>query len=336
MKFLMTFLVSLTLPAAAQDIFLRDNLSRANVGDYIVTSQNRTYTALIITSKFDQTVQIQEISVPEGRTPPDMTSWREWIQQGAPGNTGWLAYEVAPQNGQLLECFSFTKNAWCDIPSADSFLGILLNLRLTPLETKFRRRMGGGDNSRGYWQPKLFVNGQALAGAGFNAYQTRWPNDGSELGGKQIEMYLPAQQGNYPSYFPYWMQISGAVGKARMRIIDSGTGIQPPASAMPKRPLAFMNNGRFENGNLRLFLKTRPYYSEFHLVAIDAKNAGQQIPLGFSLKPTDQPDVMLVEVPQKELAAKLSAGGSYRFLMQPWRHPNAAAQTADPLRWEPQ
>jgi hypothetical protein len=240
---LSAFLMLLTLPLFSQDLFLRDNLSQAQVGDYIITTQNRMYTALVIAAKDSNSVQIQEISIPEGLASAEMGSWRHWLQQGAPGNTGWIAYEVGLQDGRLLDCFSYTRNAWCEIPSADSFLSTILNLRLSPMETKFRRRTGGGDNSRGYWQPKLIVNGQAMANAAFEAYKTRWPNDGSELANKQIEMYLPAYQGPYPNYFPYWLQVNGAVGKARVRIIDSGKDLRSPAPAMPIRPLAFINDG---------------------------------------------------------------------------------------------
>ncbi len=325
---------------SGEQIFLRDNLSRANVGDFIVTGQNRTYTLLLIADKTPQTILIQEITVPEGRFPPDMPSWRDWVMQGAPGHTGWVAYELEPQSGRLLETFSYTKNSWCDLPSADSFLGTLVNLPLTLMPEQSRRRIGRAPNDghadrRGVWQPSLVVDGQTVPHASFRAWRTYWPNDGGELAGKQLEIYLPTEEGRYPSYFPYWMQVSGVVGKAKMRIIDSGTALRSPAPPMPRRPLAFTNNGRFERGNLHLWLKTRPYYSDFTLVAIEAGAEKKITPLPFSVRPTEENDTLFFEVPGRVLADKLTPGKAYRFAIQSWKHPNSGAETSDPIRFEP-
>jgi hypothetical protein len=47
--------------------------------------------------------------------------------------------------------------------------------------------------------------------------------------GKSIEVYVPHENNKYPSYFPYWLQISGLISNAKVRIIDSGTGMISPA-----------------------------------------------------------------------------------------------------------
>lgn len=328
--FLLTLLFFFSLQA--KELYLKDNLEQAKVGDYVVTSQNRTYTLLLIAAKSEQTIYLEEISIPEGRI--SHHSWREWVEGGAKGSTSWVGYEISPREGKLLECYSFTQQAWCEFPGGNSFLTTLLNMRLTPLETKFRRHTRSGDHSRGYWQPRLTVNGEIVPGAQFTAYCAKWPGDGSELAGKQIELYLPAQEGSYPSYLPYWLQVSGAVGKARMRIVDSGSGLIPPHAQMPMRPLAFINSGTLEQKELILLLKTRPYYRDLHLVAIEVREK-RQIPLSFSLQQTDQFGVVVIKVPEQELAAKLTSGASYRFLIAPWRQPAAAAKTVEPLRWEP-
>ena len=325
--------------AHGDDLYLRNNLFKAKVGDYIVTSANRTNTVLVITGKSDYAIQIQEVCVPEERFPPGMSSWRQWLEQKAPGHTSWIVYDVSPQDGRLLESFSYTKNGWLESGATDNFLGTLLNLRLQPLETKQRRRVGRSSldakDSRGFWQPRLVVEGHTVPNASFNAWRTRWPNDGTELASKNIELYLPSDEGTYPAYFPYWLQVSGVAGKARMRIIDSGMGLRSPMPPMPMRPLAFLNNGRIEEGSLRLWLRTRPYYSDYHLIAIDAKDPSKKIPLPFSIQMTEDPNVLMVEVPPKELAGKLSPGGHYRFSMSSWKHPTSGAETVDALRWNP-
>ncbi len=331
---LLVILGTLIAPLSADQMFLRDNLSRANVGDFLVTDQNRTQTVLIIAAKDERVITIQEVSIPEGCFPSGLAaSWREWVQKGAPGHTSWVAYEIDPHDGALLESFSYTKNSWCDIPRADSFLSTLFNLPLTLMPDQSRRRVGGNDRRR-VWQPKLTVDGQVIPNAPFRSWRGRWPNDGTELGGKLIEAYLPTEEGKYPSYFPYCLQVTGGVGKARMRIIDSGTGLRPPVPLMPQRPLAFTNNGRMEEGHLRLWLKTRPQYTNLTLVAIEAGDLGKVIPLPFSVRPTQDPDVVLIEIPEQALAEKLAAGKSYRFSMQPWNRPQCAAETRDPIHWD--
>lgn len=330
MRQILLFLMLMVSTTWAEEIYLRDNLSRARVGDFIVTDQNQTNTLLLIAGKSDRSITIQEISTPEGCY---SGSWREWVQSGAPGHTSWISYELDPRNGRLIESFSYTKNTWCDIPAADNFLGTLLNLPLTLMPDQSRRRVGSTDRRR-VWQPKLIVDGRPVPDVSFRSWRTRWPNDGSELGSKLIEIYLPTEEGRYPSYFPYWLQVSGVIGKARMRIIDSGTGLQSPAPPMPKRPLAFMNNGRLEEGQLRFWLKTRPYYSDYTLAAIESGDSHKIIPLPYSIRQTEEPGTLLIEVPQKVLAEKLTAGKTYRFAMHAWNHPNSGTETRDPIRWE--
>ena len=46
-----------------------------------------------------------------------------------------------------------------------------------------------------------------------------------------IEVYVPHESNKYPAYFPYWLQISGMVGKAKVRIVDSGSQLASPARA---------------------------------------------------------------------------------------------------------
>ena len=106
----------------------------------------------------------------------------------------------------------------------------LLNLKFTLIPENARKRVGprasSGRESRPLWQPRMIVDGQPINGVLFDAWRTRWPADGSELSGKMIEVYLPKDTERYPAYFPYWLQINGAIGKAKVRIINSGNKLQ--------------------------------------------------------------------------------------------------------------
>lgn len=228
---LLTLIYSLHSPLNAEDIFLRDNLQRAQPGDFIVISANKTQTLMLIRNKNNQVLTIEEIAVPENKSPSKM-SWKEWVNQNAPGNTSWVAYDINLNNGQMIRYYSFTKKNWFEIPDGDNFLSKLLNLRLTKIPDSARKKVGpppiSGPDWRPLWQPRMIVNGEPIKNVPFDAWRTRWPQDGSDLSNKTIEVFLPRDSQLYPSYFPYWLQINGAVGKAKIRIIDSGTQLQSP------------------------------------------------------------------------------------------------------------
>jgi hypothetical protein len=221
----------------ADQLSLKDNLQRAIPGDFLVIAANKTITFLHIYEKHNGILIVEEIAVPDGRKPSKM-SWREWMQQEAPGNTSWVMYEIDLATGKMLRYYSFTKKGWFEIAEADNFLSKMLNLRLSPLPDKDRKKVGtrifASDDSR-FWQPTLVMEGNIVRGVKFDAWRTRWPKDNSELSGKVIELYLPQDNQMYPSYFPYWLQINGVVGKARVRIIDSGANLNSPKPNVMKQ-----------------------------------------------------------------------------------------------------
>lgn len=223
------------------ELLLRDNLKRAQKGDFIVTAQNKAYTVFHIYDRTDSVLTIEEITVPTGRIPQNNFSWREWVRQGAPCQTNWILYKVLLATGQIQECYSVSKNGWYDMAQADNFLPTLLNLKLTRIPESERKKVGpqpsggGGPDFRKIWQPKMVLNGVTIPGVKFEAWRTHWPKDTSELSGKTIEVYIPEENEKYPSYFPYWLQIRGTVGAATLRIVDSGSGLVSPAKPTPKR-----------------------------------------------------------------------------------------------------
>ncbi len=235
MRFLIILLCSLCITVVSEEIYLRDNLMQAKPGDYIVSAQSRNYTVLLIMEKTNDTLVIQEITVPEKRFPKGIiTTWREWVTKGAPGHTSWVGYEIAPYSGEMREFYSYSKQAWCQISDSENILGTLLNLRMHRLDDRNRRRIGGSNHA--FWQPRLIVEGEEVMGVTFDAWRTRWPKDGSELSGKTVEVYLPTRESGYPSYFPSWLQVSGLIGKARVRTVDSGHNLKSPQPHLPRRP----------------------------------------------------------------------------------------------------
>ena len=224
---ILSLILAYFLPANAEEMYLRDNLKLARVGDFIVTAQNKTYTVLLIDQMDANSIAIQEITVPINRINLNGFSWKNWIQQGAQDNTCWVRYVIDTQTGHMSEYYSFTKKGWYSVPESDNFISTLLNLKLRKVPLEERKRVGPTPPSamtdkRPYWQPKLIFEGQEIKGIAFDEWRTFWPKDGSDLSGKIIDVFVPRQTGIYPTYFPYWLQVSGLVGKAKVRIVDSG------------------------------------------------------------------------------------------------------------------
>lgn len=228
---LLAFLMLLTTSLFA-DTYLRDNLQRAKPGDYIVTAQNKMYTLLFIRDRTPTNLTIEEISTPIANCFENL-AWKSWVASEAPGNTSWVVYNVDLNSAHMYDYYSYSKNGWYEMSPADNFLSTLLNLRLNKIPYHKLKKvgpppMGNFPDVRKPWQPKMIVDGMEIQGVKFAAWQTLWPNDGTELGGKMIEVYVPEENERYPSYFPYWLQISGMIGKAKVRIIDSGSGMVSP------------------------------------------------------------------------------------------------------------
>jgi len=239
LKILLLYTALFITPLMAESRYImRENMSKARPGDYLVTTQSKMFTVMHIRDKNGDDLVMEEISAPLNRIPKNRYTWHQWIECGAPGNTSWMMYHLNTATGKMQESFSYTKNCWFNIPESENFLSTLLNLQFTLVPLKERKRVGPKSSTsvvgewRNLWQPRMVVNGLVVEGVSFNAWRGRWPSDGSELAGKVIEVYIPEESDLYPSYFPYWMQISGMIGKAKVRIVDSGTGLQSPKPLM--------------------------------------------------------------------------------------------------------
>lgn len=215
----------------AEELVLRNNLKHAQPGDYLVTSSGKTLTLMHMFEKKNQILTIEEITIPESKRSSTL-NWKDWVAKNAPGNTSWVMYDIDLNTGKMIRYYSFSKRNWYEIPDVDNFISKLLNLKMTKIPENARKRIGrkptSGPEWRPFWQPRMVIEGKPIQGVVFDAWKTSWPRDGSELSNKTIEIYLPNNTQNYPSYFPYWLQINGAVGKAKIRIIDSGSNLKSP------------------------------------------------------------------------------------------------------------
>lgn len=216
------------LSAEGHVLYLRENLQRAQRGDFTVTTQGKNYSLLHIQFKDANQLTIEEVSIPAAKIPKQNFSWKSWASQGFSKSTARVLYTIDLANGQLKNFYTFMRGGWYEAAPQNNFFPTLLNLQFNFIPEKQRRRVGLcliPAEKRALWQPKMIVEGNEVQGINFDVWKALWPKDGSELSGKSIEIYLPEEGLNYPSYFPYWLQITGLTGGAKIRIVDSGTGL---------------------------------------------------------------------------------------------------------------
>lgn len=210
---------------------LKEQLKGAIPGSYVVTAQDKTNTFLFIRSCEEEKMVLEEVSIPTNRAP---IHWKAWFESGAPGHTLWTASLLDLHSGELIETFSFTHEGWIDRSEANAFFATLLNLPFQEIAQENRKKVGfppkyGQPDHRKIWQPRLIIEGKEVAGIPFIAYETRWPNDRTELARRHIEVYLPYQAG---SFFPYWIEVDGKVTAVRLHVIDSGFEARSPKPAL--------------------------------------------------------------------------------------------------------
>jgi hypothetical protein len=209
---------------------LKDNLRKTKAGDFIVAAQGKMISLLRVGENKGGKLILDEISAPATFTPP---SWRDWVIEGAPGHCSWVLYRIDLESGKIESAYSYTRGTYFQVSDAENFLGTLLTLNLEPVPDRNRKMVGppptGGPDFRKVWQPKLVVDGKTIPNVPFTAWNTHWPKDGSELSGRHIIIYLPDST-LYPAYFPHWLEIAGFIGKAKVRIIDSGENLFIPAA----------------------------------------------------------------------------------------------------------
>lgn len=230
--FLAIMLLTLSWACGEEVLYLKNNLALSKPGDYLVLNSNKTNTLMHIYDKKDGLLTIEEVVVPENKKKFSSSGWKEWIQKNAPGNTSWVLYEINTTTGQMVRYYSFTKNGWFEIPEADNFISKLLNLKFLKIPESERKKIGlkpiPGQTTRPLWHPPMIVDGKKIPKVFFDAWKTTWPKDNSELSGRTIEVFTPQDQKQFLSYFPYWLQVSGVVGKANIRIVDSGKNLKSP------------------------------------------------------------------------------------------------------------
>ncbi len=220
---------------------IKDRLQKAENSSFIVVAIDKTYSLMNIREKRNDLLIIEEVMIPAAKWKlyqKELHTWKNWIERDAPGNTSWVVYAIRLSTGKIESYYSYTKKSWCKLTKGNDFISNLISLNMAKIPKSEMKKVGPPPRDKIHdfiktWRPKLIFEGRSIDGIEFEAWKARWPNDSSELAGKVVLVYFPVEEVNYPSYFPYWLEVHGLLGKAKVRIVDSGKGLNSP------RPLPY-------------------------------------------------------------------------------------------------
>lgn len=232
------FIFYLIFPFAAFGSLFQEQFNQAQPGDWVALSHQKCVTLLLVREKEGPYLLLEEITLPEIEAKKHLGNWKDWLDAKAQGQLGWLVYRLHLDDGKISKAYSRIRGCWIEFPENESFLSTLMRLDFSLVEEKERRKVGhcpppDSPDRRPLWQPPLFVNGKQVRPVQFDAWKTLWPKDGTELSGKQVEVYFPKQAQQAPKYFPFWIQVYGNAGSVRLRVVDSGKGLFPKHSPYP-------------------------------------------------------------------------------------------------------
>lgn len=326
MKYLLFLLLFCNI-LFADTIQLKYQLNTATAGSYVVTEQGKTYALLYVRERGNNHIVIEEVAIPASNFSRQRMSWRQWFESGAPGHTLWTVSQINLETGIFEETFSYTHQGWVDMSESNSFLATLLNLRFTEVPECERKRVGlppgvNRQDNRPIWNPRVIVDGTTLGNVPFIAFRAYWPKDQSELSCKPIDVYLPyvIDGANYPSFFPYLVEVEGKIGSAKLRIVDSGQGARSPKQPLSAKAPELTQDPFWSDDGLTFEISTSDTLGDFLITAEDDNSI--PIPLPSTITPSG---TLLVS--KENISSFLKQGELYRFQIYPKEHPELAIET---------
>lgn len=313
---------------------LEERLQRAKNGDYLAIEGGKMITVLSIRSLTPSSLVLEEVSIPSQKLQQRPSSWADWIKAKAPGHTSWSMIEIDRSNGEILECYSFSRAAWVQISAQESLIATLLKLPLAPVPDTDRRRIGpppqaGDPDTRKIWEPPVIFEGKKES-IHFDVYRTTWPKDGTEISGHDVLLYF-ARELRFP--FPFWIQIETTHANISLRAIDSGSNLSSPHRSFPRRIPQFIGQPQKIKSGLRLSLKSPRYYRDFEVFAVDVTTRDKQIyPITHSLIKGEE-ESFTIEIPEDALNQILERDHRYTWLVVPSGHSESYTESAKPFTW---
>ena len=232
---LFTFLFLQGSYSSEQPGTLKGFIEQGKEGDFIVTESMKVFTLLRIRASYGRTLVLEEISGPIKNLPAE--SWESWLKKKAPGHSSWSILEISLEDGKIEECYSFSRNSLIQLSAQESLLAMLLFRPLKEVPIDKRRKVGpppmdGETDLRKPWSPPFIFEGKKVEGAKFDVMQTTWPEDGSEVSGREVTFYFD-QEKKIP--LPIWIELETPHITGKIRVLDSGKGLPSPLRKSPRK-----------------------------------------------------------------------------------------------------
>lgn len=315
----------------------KDRMSKAKSGDYFVIEANKVVTLIAVRSIAPYSLIIEEISAPVQNLPnrSNPCFWTEWVKKRSPGHSSWAMIEIDMTNGKVIECYSFSRGTWMQLSSQENLFSTLLQLPLKEVSKEKRRRIGppplnGETDTRQIWEPPFVFEGKKKDNVHFDAFETTWPDDGSELAGKTVSLFFE-KEFHFP--LPFWVQVEAAHATAQIRTIDAGRNFTSPHRSFPRRVPEFIGSPKKTKIGLTINLKSPKYYREFELYAIDV-TAGKRELCPISFSHVDQKEELLtIEVDDEALQSSLQKEHRYTWLLVPVGYSESYTESSKPFTW---
>ncbi len=330
-KLLSLFLLSASLFSSP----LHDRLKTANPGDYLVVEGGKMITIISIRSVNPNTIVFEEVSAPSENLKKRPASWSDWIKSKAPGHSSWSMIELQKTNGEVIECYSFTKGAWVQLSTQKSLIATLLTLDLKRVPKETRRKIGpppqpGEMDTRKIWEPAAIVEGKKQDKMRMDVFETTWPKDQSQLSGNKVLLYFDAK-GKFP--FPFWIQMETTLANFALRTIDTGKNFPSPYRRFPRRVPEFVGEPKRTSRGLKLFLKSPKYFREFDLFVIDVTEKDKELcPVQFTVIEAKD-ERLTIEIDTEELNQVLKGDHKYTWLLVPVGNSDSYTETTKPFIW---
>lgn len=330
MKALLVILLSCTL-SIAHAFSLKDKIIKGEIGDYVVTEQGKIYTVLLIRTLNEDSLILEEVSVPETEIDLKKITWKDWIESKAPGNTSWTAYEIDLKTYKLLETYSHSRHAFLYTEDSNNFLAKLLSLNLKPTPEDKRRRIGpppavDETDHRKFWNPPVVIEGKPVKKPSLNSWIARWPNDGSILSNCEVELYF----GTPP--FPYWIDVKSPHYRASLRTIDSGKNLNSPMPLMPQRPPEFLGAAKRKSQTVEIDLKCPSHYHNLNVFALDLSDESHA-PIPLKTSQTRNGQIVTLKIQRELLETLLKKGHRYHWIVVPENTSSVLAESEEVFIW---
>jgi len=328
---LIFIILSVFALSIANAFSLKDKVVKGEIGDYIVTEQGKIYTVLLIRTLNENSLILEEISVPETDINLEKISWKHWIESKAPGNTSWRAYEIDLKTHELIESYSYSRHAFLYTGDPNHFLAKLLSLNLKPTPEDKRRRIGpppleDETDHRKFWNPPVFVEGKHIKKPSLNSWIARWPNDGTILSNCEVELYF----GTFP--FPYWIDVKSPHYRASIQTVDSGNHLNSPMPLMPQRPPEFLGAAKWKNQNIEIQLKCPSHYQNLNVFVIDLSDESRA-PIPIKASQIRKEQIVSLEIQEETLQAALQKGHKYHWIVVPENTSSVLAESEEVFLW---